>query len=94
MEKTTREQELNISGEHVLVFIRKDFPIIILCLLVALFCVYTLYNVESYKEACNDYWVDALEQNNCINRCAGHIKNFTLPNNIMGVYQNASQDQD
>ena len=57
-----KEKEKDFFNGFV-AFVKKDFIVIIICLLVLLGCMFTLYNVESYKDKCNTYW------NNFYNDC-------------------------
>lgn len=42
-------------------WVRKDYYIIILCLVVLLGCFVTLFNVQTIMDSCNDHWQKNIE---------------------------------
>lgn len=72
-------------------WIKKDFVIIILCLLALLACLYTLYAVGSYQEQINQAW----QQQWNISGCMADPVAVNITFNIGGLYnesKNINQD--
>lgn len=74
MDKET-DQSLKDLQQRLKVLIRSDFWVILVCLLALLGCAYTIYNIGSYKEQCNQYWNNYIKAD-C--RCSQQIVNYTM----------------
>lgn len=46
-------------------WIKKDFLVIIICLLSILACVYTIFTVTEYQDQINRHWIDQWERSGC-----------------------------
>lgn len=55
-----------IFSSHTWARIRKDAPIVLLCLAVLLLSLINLGTVQDKVNACNEYWQEQLEQHNPI----------------------------
>ena len=85
----------SIQGENKLIkWFKKDFVIIIICLLCLLACVYTILTVGEYQEQCNTYWETQLENCECSNYITTFDTNFSLTMNYNEVENNGDQDRD
>ncbi len=82
------ESSLNI--ENISKIVKKDFVIILLCLLVVLFCVYTLYAVQSYKVECNNHWASEINKSPCMRMCV--VDQFDMGFEWSGDYENKNKD--
>jgi len=57
--------ELNIPRWAV-DWVKKDFIIIIVCLMAMLACLYTIYMAKDYNQQCNEHWAEQWNEK-CVN---------------------------
>uniref|UniRef100_A0A6M3IE52 Uncharacterized protein n=1 Tax=viral metagenome TaxID=1070528 RepID=A0A6M3IE52_9ZZZZ len=55
-----------MEWEQVIVVVKKDFIIYLVCLLSLLGCLYTIYTVGSYQQAINNAWLKQWEESGCV----------------------------
>ena len=83
----------SIPRENKLIkWIKKDYVIIIICLLCLLGCLYTILTIGEYQEQCNQYWETQLEQCECKNYIQEFDTNFSITMNYEGAKTNGNQN--
>lgn len=94
-ENDTFEDSLTLNKDvrhKIMAFIRKDFWIIVVCLLVLMICLYSLYSIREYQYQCNEHWKKQVEE-----RCppVDYYNTFNQNFSLWGGYnetENTNQD--
>lgn len=53
---------MEINTNKIIEYIKKDFLIIIVCLVCLLVCMYALYNIKAVEQRCNQHWIETFKE--------------------------------
>ena len=59
---------------HIVAYIRKNQLMIILCLVVMLMCMVSLYKMQGFTNNCNDHWTGIINS-----RCTCSVEGLGIP---------------
>lgn len=83
--------------EKIINWIKKDYIIIVICLLSILVCLYVIESAQEFQDHCNIYWTDQIKDCNCgYNNIGNWTEEYTikLPLQEIGVMKDDNKSND
>lgn len=74
--KEEADQEQVVECGFIFEYVKHEWKIIAMCLVVLLMCMYVLYNIGDFQQRCNEHWEGELERCSCVCGALGDNASF------------------